>query len=310
MSQFTDRIFQAGPRHRRSGIRLAGAPSRLGVLDRMMAQSIVDPQVEPYRRRALFTFFRGKTPPQSLDHQGQLEGVGRCLDWFVFDYTIPTLGLTPAQHWFKMHTPELSAIEWIDARDCLKFTVSLFVIEQVHPGKCFIARDLLRDDRVHLVNETIITDDITPGQLLVARLFPHRSAFILSGTAVVMDASCTGDIQTLLDSGRIDTAHLVEHLDALELDNMICTALSRDTLPVNHLPGVRQRLVHYVTDICSGELSESMLNDMIKYSPDPDSLTRTICRRLHVQCRHETKLIAEMIASAWNEVHSQTTVSS
>ena len=127
----SDNIPNATPDSGDSAVRLASLPDREPVIERLMTEAIHDPAVSPYRRRAQFTFFCGFEPQQVSGYEAQLEAVGRCLEWFVFDYLIPELNLTPAQHWFNQNKLLLSPSEVQVAKNALNFTLGIFEISHV-----------------------------------------------------------------------------------------------------------------------------------------------------------------------------------
>ena len=283
-------------------LRLPSLPQRLEVLERLMSEAILDPVVSSYRERALFTFFCGAEPDELVGYEGQLESVGRCLDWFVFDYIIPELNATPAQHWFDSQTEELNAIEWSDIRDCLDFALGLFEIAAVRPGEGFVALDLLRPGACYLVNETVISDEVEAGQLLAGRLFPHRSAYILSGMAAVMEESATQKIEMLIAQGHINTDQTVERLDGLELENLFGRSLARIE-SIENLEAVTQHLERYVTIVHPGHMSMRQLMKLIEGTDDLVTLAADVCTRFGIHCRHEAQLIGVLLCAAWSNTN-------
>lgn len=280
-------------------LRLPSLPQRLEVLERLMSEAILDPVVSGYRQRALFTFFCAAEPDELAGYEGQLESVGRCLDWFVFDYIIPELNATPAQHWFDSQTEQLNAIEWSDIRDCLDFALGLFEIAAVRPGEGFVALDLLRSGACYLVNETVISPEVQAGQLLAGRLFPHRSAYILSGMAAVMEESATQKIEMLVADGHINPDETVERLDGLELENLFGRNLAR----IESMAGfeaVTEQLERYVTIVHPGHMSMRQLIKLIHDTDDLVTLAAEVCTRFAIQCRHEVQLISALLCGAWS----------
>ena len=71
-----------------SSVRLPSLPCRHPVVEKMMSGAILDFLVASYRKRAQFAFFCGDEPDHLGGYDGQLEVVGRCLEWFVFDCEI------------------------------------------------------------------------------------------------------------------------------------------------------------------------------------------------------------------------------
>ena len=201
-------------------LRLPSLPQRLQILERISAESICDPLVRSYRNRAQFTFLCGAEPAEMGGHDGQLEVVGRCLEWFVFDYDIPELDTTPASYWLQCHADDLTDDQLADAQTCLDFVLGLFEITQVIPGQSFVARDLLRPPLRYHVFEELITNEIQPHQLLLGRLFPYRSDYVLSGMAGIMDAHATGQIKSLINIGKLKPDTVLPTLDGVELENL------------------------------------------------------------------------------------------
>lgn len=280
-------------------VRLPSLPQRLEILERLMTEAILDPMVSSHRERALFTFFCGVEPDEVAGYAGQLESVGRCLDWFVFDYVIPELNATPAQHWFKTQTVDVTAVEWADIRDCLDFVLGLFEIAAVRPGEGFVAIDLLRPGRCYLINETVISDEVEEGQLLVGRLFPHRSAYILSGMAAVMEESATKKIELLVAQGRIDANQTARQLDGLELENLFGRSLAQ-VEAADETEIVLQHLERYVTTIRPGRMTLAQLMRLIDNNDDLVTLTGEVCTRFDIHCLHEAQLIGTLLCAAWS----------
>lgn len=283
-----------------ASIRLPSLPRRLPIVERIMAEAILDPQVAPYRRRCQFTFFCGLQPDQLAGRDGQLELVGRCLEWFVFDYIVPELQTTPAQHWLNNNKHLLNPQELSDATDCLNFILGIFEIAGVIPGEALKARDLLRPGKTYLLPEPVISNEITPGQLLLSRIFPHRGSFALSGMAVVMDESVTREINSLIKQEKLKPEFILPNLDAVELENLFGRSL-KDIEQNTSLPLIKQRLKRYLEEICPGLLSFKQLQIIIKNTTDPLQLVNQLSEQPEIHCRHEFDLVLTLMITLWKK---------
>lgn len=291
-----------GPAEMYSDMRLPSLPGRPEILEKIMTDSIADPAVKPYRSRAQFTFFCGDKPTALAGHNSQLEVVGRCLEWFVFDYIIPELDLTPAQHWFKSYREELSPQQRNDAADCLDFILGIFEISHPDPKQGFIAIDLLRTGQSYQVCEHVINDELKPSQLLLGRIFPHHGNFILSGMAAVMSKTATKQIKQLIQSGRLKPEMILDDLDGLELENLYGRSLMEiDKIQSPKILG--HILKVYLENIITARLDYNELIKMIESADDPVAVGVDICRRLKIPCRHEIELIITYIITYWFRTH-------
>lgn len=283
-------------------VRLPSLPQRLHVLERICSEAIRDPQVSRHRHRAQYTFFCGAEPAEMGGYDGQLEVVGRCLEWFVFDYVIPELEVTPAQHWLNTHAGVLSDQESADAYTCLDFILGLFEIDRVKLGQSFIALDLLLVPLSHLVREELITNEIEPGQLLLGRLFPHRDAYVLSGMAGLMDTHAAGQIKHLIAEEKLKPESILPTLDGVELENLFGRSVHEIT-EIKDLDDLHQRLRHYLDIVPETPVSFKQLRRFIEKSPDPLELAAEFCRQLQICCRHEMDLLFTIITTTWNLSH-------
>ena len=283
-------------------IRLPSLPNRLNIIERIMSEAIHDPIVSPYRPRAQFTFFCGFEPSQRNGYQAQLVGVGRCLEWFVFDYIIPELNVTPAQHWVNTHAQRLEPDQLLIAKNCLNFILGIYEIHNNVPGLHFEAIDLLRQRQLYFVNESVVSKEIQNGQLLLARLFPYQGEYVLSGMATIMTAHATSDFKHLLAEQRILPAHILPFLDGVELENLFGRTLS-DIDRIEDLPLLHEKLKHYLEIVSPARLSFIKLLDRINKTPDPFNVAAFLCDTLHVTCRHEMDLLLAYIMAAWFQSH-------
>ena len=283
-------------------LRLASLPRRLRIVERIMAEAILDPRVEAYRRRAQFTFFLGASPDDLAGYSGQLEAVGRCLEWFVFDYVIPELETTPALHWFDGQAERLSAQDRQDARDALRFVVSLFEVKSVEPGGEFLALDLLRAPLQYRVAEAVLTHEMKSGQLIVGRLFPHRGAFALSGMAVLMNPSVAGQLRALIRSGQWVPAAVLKDIDGVELENLFDRRLQE--VDEFDLACLRRIFDHYVTDVCSGRMSMTEFEELIDRCPDGLTAAAEFADRMEICGRHEMDLVFTGVMAFWQRSHA------
>ncbi len=283
-------------------VRLPSLPDRLEIIELIMAQAITDPLVAPYRNRALFTFFCGQEPKSLAGYEGQLEVVGRCLEWFVFDYKIPEINTTPAIYWFKKHSTTLSQTLRNDARNCLDFVISLFEITQVKTSRGFVAVDLLRPPQCYTVREKIVTLELRNGQLLLGRIFPNGKHYLLSGMVSLMNEKATQKIKYFIQSGRLKPQFIVKSLDGLELENFFGRSTT-DIETIQDLSVLHQRLKHYLHDIYAGRIPFDTLIEMVKTSLDPFSVTDHLRDQLHISCPHELELILEYVMATWYAYH-------
>ncbi len=296
MTEFTDSISsQCG------SPRLPSLPGRLAIVEKIMSDSICDEQVRKHRPRAQFTFFCGEEPEVVAGHEGQLELVGRCLEWFVFDYKIPDLCQTPAQHWFSKNSHRLSSEVRHDAADCLDFVISIFEITEVHPISGFVAIDLLRNGKAYFVDEHVINDQIEPGQMLLGRLFPHHDNYSLSGMATIMDNQACKRVRQMIKAGRMKADTLLDDLDGLELENLCGRSLMRlDKLSLNDLT---DRLGLYL-ESSDTDLDMTDLIDLVKSTEDPIEAAVQFCRMAQIDCRHEIELMIAYIMNFWFKVQN------
>jgi len=285
-----------------SSVRLPSLPQRLPIVERIMSEAIRDPFIAHYRKRSQFTFFCGADPEQLGGHDGQLEVVGRCLEWFVFDYLIDELGSTPAQHWFNLNADELSPQDRTDAADCLNFILGIFEITTVVPGKNFTASDLMRRGESYHISEHIVSEELTAGQLLLSRVFPHRSGYALSGMAVLMTKNATAEIKHLIRSDKLKPDYILPTLDGLELENMFGRSL-KEIESTTTLDRLQQQLKHYVKEINPNHLTFEQLQKLINDSDEPVKLLGRIAQDLEIYCRHEMDLIFALILAVWNKIH-------
>ncbi|MCP4712187.1 MAG: hypothetical protein GY869_26485 [Planctomycetes bacterium] len=280
-------------------LRLPSLPQRLQILERISAESICDPLVSSYRNRAQFTFFCGAEPAEMGGHDGQLEVVGRCLEWFVFDYDIPELDTTPANYWLQCHADDLSDDQIADAQTCLDFVLGLFEITQIKPGHSFVARDLLRPSLRYTVFEELITNEIHPHQLLLGRLFPYRSDYVLSGMAGIMDAHATGQIKSLINIGKLKPDVVLPTLDGVELENLFGRSV-HDLADITDLKIIHHRLRRYLEILPDCPITFSDLRRLIAAAEDPLELAANLTRQFQIFCRHEMDLLFTLISAAWN----------
>jgi hypothetical protein len=285
-----------------NSIRLPSLPQRLEVIERIMTEAIADPLVKKYRRRALFTFFCGEEPQSFAGYEGQLEVVGRCLEWFVFDYTIPEINTTPAIYWFKKNSPKLNPDQRNEARNCLDFVVSLFEVTQVKPNEGFVAVDLLRPPLSYGVQEKIITLELREGQLLLGRIFPQDKYYLLSGMVALMNEKATKKIKYFIQIGQLKPQFIVKSLDGLELENFFGRSTT-DIETIQDLEVLHRRLRHYLDNIYAGQIEFTGLIEMIKTSHDPFSVTDQLRDELCITCRHELELILEYVMATWYAYH-------
>ena len=285
-----------------ASLRLPSLPNRLPMIERIMSQAIGDPMVGAYRDRAQFTFFCGQEPENMGGYDGQLEVVGRCLEWFVFDYFIPAIDATPAGHWYIHHAAGLSEADLFLAQNCLYFCLGIFEITEIVKEEGFVAVDLLRLGQSYPVRESLVTGELQVGQLLLARLFPYQDAYVLSGMATIMAPHATAEIKRFVENGKLVPADILPHLDGVELENLFGRSVA-EIEKIEDLTLLHQRLRHYLEKSCPGRLSFAELLEEINITPDPFNVAVLVCDRLQTHCRHEMDLTLAYIMATWFQTH-------
>jgi len=271
-------------------VRLPSLPKRLEILERISTEAIRDPHISKYRRRAQYTFFCGADPAELGGYEGQLEVVGRCLEWFVYDYYIPDLDATPAEFWLRQNDNKLSHEERANIRDCLNFVLSIYEVADIHPDQGFTAIDLLREPLQYYISERLITAEIETGQLLLGRIFPHHSSFVLSGMAALMDSHATRQIKEFIVSGKLNPAAIVENIDGVELENLFGRSI-HETVNIADIEVLYDRLHRYLEILQPGAFSLAELKHMVQNGNHAISLTADLCENLQIFCRHEIDLL-------------------
>ncbi len=282
--------------------RLPSLPQRLAIVEKIMSESITDVAVKKHRPRAQFTFFCGNDPETLGGHDGQLEVVGRCLEWFVFDYEIAEIGQTPAQRWLNLNAGKLTEQQLHDATDCLGFVLGIFEIAQVESDEGFIAVDLLRKEKLYSVSEHVINNELLSGQMLLGRLFPHHDHYTLSGMATIMDQRATAQMKELIYSRRLKAELILEDIDGVELENLFGRSLM-DIEKIKDINIIKNRLRHYVQDIVPGRISFDQFLKAVDDAPDPIEVAVMLCREIGINCRHEIELLIAYIMSFWFKTH-------
>lgn len=283
-------------------VRLASLPQRPAIWERILCEAIQDPQVRPHRRRAQFAFFCGADPDECAGDEAQLEAVGRCLEWFVFDYVIAELDTTPAEHWRRRHGDSLAPAEKAQAGNFLSFMLGMFEIDQVDAEQGFVAIDLLRPRQSYEVSETVLTREVQPGQLLLGRLFPQNDEhYLLSGMAALMDAQATAQIKQFMAEGRLDPAEILQNLDGLTLENLFGRNL--DDVEKLTTAQQRRRLRQYLEEVCPNRVSFAQLSRMIDNSANAVDVVAHLCERLQVHCRHEMDVLVAYVMPIWFAAH-------
>jgi hypothetical protein len=285
-----------------ASVRLASLPDREPILERLMAEAIDEPHVRLSRPRAQFTFFCGFEPQQANGYEGQLEAVGRCLEWFVFDYIIPDFNLTPAQHWFDQNKLLLAPTEIQLVKNALSFVLGAFKITKVQCDSGFEITDLWRPNHRYEVVEKIMSQEIEPGQLLLARLFPHQGKFLLSGMATLMSQSATKHIERHMREGRMIPEHILLNLDGIELENLFNRSLS-EVDRLEDLTLLHDRLRLYLQAVGSETLSYDDILHLINVTPDPFNVAEKLCDDFSITCRHEMDLVLAYMMATWFATH-------
>jgi len=294
---------ESNNQHDGVGIRLSSLPNRLPLLERIMAEAIRPKCIELYRKRAQFTFFCGLKPCELSGYEGQLEVAGRCLEWFVFDYDIPGLDMTPAAYWFDQEKGNLSEVERRVAQDCLRFKLGIFEIVALNDNVLSIV-DILRDNHQLSIHEMDLTNEIQVGQLLLARIFPQDDHFLLSGMATVMSLKVAEQICCCIKEGQLIPAEIVENLDGLELENLFGRSLEQVDR-MEDIDKLHERLRYYLEHICPDRLGFYDLLGIMEKCRDPFSIASLLCDRLQVMCRHEMDLILAYSMATWYQTHKQ-----
>ena len=276
-------------------------PKRLEILEKIATESITDPHISKYRHRAQYTFFCGADPAELGGYEGQLEVVGRCLEWFVYDYYIPDLDATPAEHWLRQNKENLTAEDRAGVMDCLNFVLSIYEVADIHSQQGFTAIDLLREPLQYHVSEQLITTEIEPGQLLLGRLFPHHSSFVLSGMAALMDQHATQQFKEFIFSGKLNPASIVENIDGVELENLFGRSIHATVDGVD-IKVLYDRLHRYLEILQPGALSLTDLTHLIETNNNAISLTADICENLHIFNRHEIDLFFAYIEAILKKI--------
>ncbi|MCF7958516.1 MAG: hypothetical protein K9M57_08725 [Phycisphaerae bacterium] len=283
-------------------LRMPSIPHRLPIVERIMTESIIDPRIEQHRPRALFTFFCGSEPESLGGYDSQLEVVGRCLEWFTFDYLIPELGCTPAEHWLNCNASKLNTRENKAVEQCLDFTLGIFEITAVTPDVGFTAIDILRPGKSYAISEKIITGELENGQILLGRLFPSEDIMTISGMSAIVDKAAAGQMKRLFQSGKLKPKSILENLDGLELENLIGRSLMGiDT--IEDLAILDKRLGRYFGDVVPGIMSFEKFQHFVEQADDPVEIAVRVCRHMHISCSHEIELILAYIMTYWFRTH-------
>ncbi len=282
-------------------VRLPSLPYRQETIERIMTESIRTEEVARHRPRAQFTFFCGASPEDLAGHSGQLEAVGRCLEWFVFDYVIPELKTTPAAKWLELNRDSLDDTILRDAEGCLNYVLSIFEVAEVNQSDEIAAIDLLREGHIYRINEEIINEELSPGQLLLGRVFPWRGSYVLSGMVAVMDSVATRRMKRLIANDKLKPDRVLDGLDGLELENMIDRSLmSLDKLPDKT---IFRRLQLYVESIVPGRIEFEKLKTLIDDAEDPVEIAVRLCRHMHIYSSHEIELVIALVMTTWYRRH-------
>jgi len=282
-------------------LRLPSLPKRPEIWVRIMSESILADEVSRYRRRALYTFFCGEGPSEWGDYEGQLEAVGRCLEWFVFDYRMGSAGLTPAEQWLGRWGPDLDEQTSTDAQDCLDFMLGLFEIVKVRSSEGFWVYDLLRGQE-YCVSDEVLSGETQEGQLLIGRLFPHRQSYALSGMATLMYPTATRQIKYLIKDGDLQPDFILRNIDGIELENLLGDRLQEIEGPKDEAV-LGRRLQRYFEVTCPGCMRFEDVMALVRREQDPDTAAREVCERMQIECRHEKDLIETYLQEAWSKAH-------
>lgn len=284
-----------------SGLRLPSLPDRLPLLERLLAEAIEIPVVQAYRKRAHFTFFCGYRPDELAGYDAQLEAVGRCLEWFVFDYRIAELDQTPAEHWFELNEEHFTPDDHLLAHRCLEFILGLFEVMHVEPHQGLWLTDLLREQPTY-VRESHLSAEVREGQLLLGRLFPFQDIYCLSGMATVMPQEATDDVKRLLSQMSTDRYSLIEGLDGIELENLFGRTLSQIDR-CEDLGLLHERMSQFLATVGPAEMSFSTYLDRINRSADAFDVVSRLEAAIPITCPHELALITSLVTATWFATH-------
>ena len=276
-----------------AAVRLASLPRRWPLVEQVVTEAVSLPQAAAWRSRAQFVFFCGLEPPQMAGHEAQLEAVGRCLEWFVFDYPLPEHFVTPATAWLEHNRRELSIAQVHEVEAILRFVLGLFDVEEIEPGQGFTAVDLLRNAR-YPVQERVLTKELEPGQLLLGRLFPREGGYALSGMAALMEPHATEQIRDMIRRGRLRPEQILPSLDAIELENLLGRDPEAMAAAEDHQV-LLARLNRFLELARPGEIEPSTLRALLETRSDAAALTAELCRRCRIACRHEIDLVHTLV---------------
>jgi hypothetical protein len=179
----------------------------------------------------------------------------------------------------------------------------LFEVADIDPGHGFTALDLLRPGDSYNVVEHLISNEISTGQLLLGRLFPHRGAFALSGMAALMDAHATEQIKEFIDQGKLKPASIIKDMDGLELENLFGRSI-HDAARCHNLEKIYRRLHRYLDTLEPTPVSFDELRIQIESCRDPLQLAADLCQQIPVFCRHEMDLLYALVSAAWHKYHN------
>jgi len=277
---------------RGSVLRLSSLPGRFPILERIMTEAIALPLVQDYRKRAQAVFFLGADPAETAGYEGQLEAVGRCLEWFVFDYEIPELAKTPAQYWFEQAAETLNVVQRQAVRDCLRFVCGLFEVQEVTRGTGFEVLDLLRPPLRYVVYDKLVSEEVQEGQLLVGRLFPHQGNFLLSGMASLLNEQATARMKELVQDRPLTQFKLVADLDGITLEGF----LGRDPAEIHGWSAatLRERFSRYL-QVCGDKVSLTEIEAWYEDADGFETLLEELTELLAVADEDELEMLAMML---------------
>lgn len=160
----------------------------------------------------------------------------------------------------------------------------------------------MRQGKSYHVSEHIVSEELTTGQLLLSRVFPHRSGYALSGMAVLMTKNATAEIKHLIRSDKLKPDYILPTFDGLELENLFGRSL-KEIESTTTLDQLQQQLKRYVKEINPNHLTFEQLQNLINDSDEPVKLLGRIAQDLEIYCRHEIDLIFALILATWNKIH-------
>jgi len=152
-----------------------------------------------------------------------------------------------------------------------------------------------------MVEETVLSREITAGQLLLGRIFPRGEAYCLSGMATLMESDAAEQIKRFIQEGKLQPAEILPELDGVSLENLF----GRSLTVIDEMAPQQQRgrLRCYVEEVCPGRIGFEQLCLRIDRSGDPVKLISELCQRLEIYSQHEMDVIVAYVMAVWFRSH-------